>query len=577
MILTNHSEKAPNTKIMKLIRLRFIFAGLIAFGFSVSPIFSQTNAKTVEFVTNPATVSGKVTVEGKVAANVSIGIVKVSASLNDKPQATAKTDAEGKFSLENLPAGSYFLRPEIPGFVFPNEKDTKSFGYQGKPIVLEAGENLENADLKLVRGAIITGRLTDSEGKPLISEQIRLETFNEKGEKTYARYDFYAGQGMTDDRGVYRFYGLKTGKYLVSFGLDVKKGGINETNGVTKKSYYSLIYYPSVQNEKDAKTVELNVGETAENIDLRTGRKSPAFTISGTLYDEETGKPFGKARTYAMAIPSEEGVDGYSSGDSIKEDGNFKLKGFLPGKYLLSIRFLNEAESEYFSPTTDVEITDKNLANIKIYAKKGLSISGVVKIENKSQTNIPVNLSSVGLVMFGDQFNLAKSFTSWRRTQIKADGAFRFSALQPGEIRIAPDTRTLGLEIAKIEKDGIPFEKINLVEGQSIKDLLVTIRYGTNRLQGEIRFEGEIPSDSEIRLIAKPTEQGRLDKSLTVADERGKFLLEGLTPEQYDVKVILAKKSEKWSDTNGKILAQMRVILVGGVEGQTIFNVNLNQ
>lgn len=563
---------------MKLIQLRFIFAGFIIFGFSVSPSFSQTDTKTVEFVTNPAKVSGKVTVEGKAAANISIGITKASADRNDKPQTTAKTDADGKFSLENLPSGSYYLRPEIPGFVFPNEKDTKSFGYEGKQIVLEAGENLENADLKLVRGAIITGKLNDGEGKPLISEQIRLQTFNEKSEKTYARYDYYAGQGLTDDRGVYRFYGLKAGKYLVSFGLDAKKGGINETNGVTKKSYYALIYYPSVQSEKDAKIVELNVGETAENIDLRTGKKSPAFTISGMLYDEETGKPFGKAQTYAMAIPSEEGVDGYSSGDSIKEDGSFKLKGFLPGKYLLQIRFFNETESEYFSPTTDIEITDKNLVNLKIYAKKGLSISGNVRLENKSQTNIPVNVSSIGLIMFGDQFNLAKTFTSTRRTKIKADGTFRFAALQPGEVKISPDNGILGLKIAKIEKDGVPFEKINLVEGQSIKDLLLTIRYGTNRLQGEIQFEGgEVPVDSEVRLIAKPTEPGRLDKSFAIADERGKFLLEGVTPEQYDVRVIIAKKNEEWDDSAGKIVAQTRILLVSGVEGQVVFNVNLNQ
>ncbi len=207
-----------------------------------------------------------------------------------------------------------------------------------------------------------------------------------------------------------------------------------------------------------------------------------------------------------------------------------------------------------------------------------MSISGVVKIENKSQTNIPVNLSSVGLVMHGDQFNLAKSFTSWRRTQIKADGAFRFAALQPGEVKISPDNGILGLKIAKIEKDGVPFEKINLVEGQSIKDLLLTIRYGTNRLQGEIQFEGgEVPVDSEVRLIAKPTEPGRLDKSFAIADERGKFLLEGVTPEQYDVRVIIAKKNEEWDDSAGKIVAQTRILLVSGVEGQVVFNINLNQ
>ncbi len=562
---------------MKFIRFTFRFVGLLILisGFLVSPTFSQT--KETEFITNQATVSGKISIEGKPAANVAIGIIKASADWDDKPQATAKTDADGKFLLENLPAGSYYLRPEVAGFIYAGANDDESFRGEGKAVILEAGEKLENADIKLVRGAALTGRLTDSEGKPLISEQIKLETYNEKGEKTFARYNYYSGQGLTDDRGVYRFYGLKAGKYIVSFGLDAKKGGVNESNGVMKKSYHSLTYYPSVQNEKDAKIVELNVGETAENIDLRMGKKGQAFKISGKLLNEETGKPFEKERAFVSAIPTEVEADFGFPNDSVKEDGSFELRGFLPGKYIINMRFF--PETEFFVPSTNFEINDKDLTNLKIYGKKGLSLSGFAKLENKSQTNIPVNLQSIGLLIFGDQFNLAKTFKSDRRTQIKSDGTFRFPALQSGELTLITYSGVFGLKIAKIEKEGVPLEKINLVEGQSIKDLLVTIRYGTNRLQGEIRFAdgGGVPSDSEIRLIAKPTEQGRLDKSEAIADERGKFLLEGLTPEQYDVKVVIAKKNEDWNDSNGKILAQTRIFLVAGVDGQTVFNVNLNQ
>jgi hypothetical protein len=311
---------------MKTIRLQITF-GAIAVLFTcffVLQIFSQT--KETDFVTNPATVSGKILIEGKAAANVSIGIIKASADWDDKPQATAKSDEEGKYLLENLPAGSYYLRPESAGFIFAEKTDVKNFRGEGKAVVLEAGEKLENTDIKLVRGAVITGRLTDSNGKPLISEQIKLETFNEKGEKTPARYDYYGGQGLTDDLGVYRFYGLKAGKYLVSFGLDAKKGGVNESNGVTKKSYYPLTYYPSVQNEKDAKIIETNFGETAENIDLRMGKKGQAFKISGKIINKETDKPFEKTQTFAMAIPSETEADFGFANDSVKEDGSFELE-----------------------------------------------------------------------------------------------------------------------------------------------------------------------------------------------------------------------------------------------------------
>ncbi|MEP7039282.1 MAG: hypothetical protein ABI891_13185, partial [Acidobacteriota bacterium] len=62
---------------MKLIQLRVVFAGFVICGFFVLQAFSQTNI--TESVTNPATVSGKIFVEGKAAANISIGIIKASA------------------------------------------------------------------------------------------------------------------------------------------------------------------------------------------------------------------------------------------------------------------------------------------------------------------------------------------------------------------------------------------------------------------------------------------------------------------------------------------------------------------
>ncbi len=557
---------------MKSIQLKYLFVILF-----VSSNFAQTPETNV--VVDPATVSGKVSVEGKAAANVLVAIVKASARYNEKPQATARTDADGKFSLEQIPAGSYYLQPEIPGFVFADDDDGKSFGYNGKFVILEAGEKVENFNIRLVRGAVITGKLIDGDGKPLISEQIKLETYNEKSEKVFARYDFFAGQGLTDDLGVYRFYGLKAGKYLVSFGLSAKNGGIYESNGVTKKFYYPQVFYSSATAEKDAKIVELSVGETVENIDLRTGKKNSTFSVSGTLINEEIGKPFEKSNGYIMAIPlGEESEFGYAR-DSVKENGSFKLEGFLPGKYTVKIRFFPENETEFYSPQTVFEVGDKNLTNLKIYAKKGLSLSGICVLENKSQNDIPVNLAGISLTAFGDQFNIGKRFTSYRQTQVNPDGTFRFAALEAGEVKILLSNRIPGLKIKKIEKDGVPFEKINLVKDKSLKDLLVTIRYGTNRLRGEIRFEngGEVPADSEIRLIAKPSESGRLDKSRAVADERGKFLLEDLTPEHYVVQIFLAKKADDWDASPGKLLAEKLVTLVGDVESQTVFEIKLNQ
>ena len=44
----------------------------------------------------------------------------------------------------------------------------------GKTLIITAGETVEGIDFTLARGGVITGRVIDSEGGPLIEEPITL-------------------------------------------------------------------------------------------------------------------------------------------------------------------------------------------------------------------------------------------------------------------------------------------------------------------------------------------------------------------------------------------------------------------
>jgi hypothetical protein len=184
------------------------------------------------------------------------------------------------------------------------------------------------------------------------------------------------------------------------------------------------------------------------------------------------------------------------------------------------------------------------------------------------------------LYMFGKQFN-GLNYSTNSQSEIKEDGSFSFKGVEAGEVEIAAITfpQIIGLKLAKIEQDGVSLEKVIIPEGKSLKNLLVTVRYGTCRARGEVRIEnGTIPPNAEIRLVAKPTASGRLDRVYAIADERGKFLLEGLTPEEYEVGVAIAERQQDWGrETPLNFLAKSRITLTNGVDGQLIFTVNLEQ
>lgn len=112
-------------------------------------------------------ISGKVTLGGKPAAGIPVAALGNDPISRRAPVKTT-TDSEGHFRLFGLAAAAYQIMPLTPSLI-PAERNLAA-GYDpyygaAKTILLSAGESVEDVDLKLVRGAVITGRITDDEGK----------------------------------------------------------------------------------------------------------------------------------------------------------------------------------------------------------------------------------------------------------------------------------------------------------------------------------------------------------------------------------------------------------------------------
>jgi len=126
-------------------------------------------------------------------------------------QRTTLTDDEGRFVFTLLPAGRYNVNTSKAGYV-NIAYGAKAPGRAGTPIQLADGQKLEAKPISLPRGGVVTGIVLDEHGEPAPGTPVRaMREVIRTGEKRLES----AGNDTTDDRGMYRVYGLQPGKYIV--------------------------------------------------------------------------------------------------------------------------------------------------------------------------------------------------------------------------------------------------------------------------------------------------------------------------------------------------------------------------
>ncbi|HEX5082463.1 MAG TPA: carboxypeptidase regulatory-like domain-containing protein [Blastocatellia bacterium] len=89
-------------------------------------------------------ITGRVTIENEAASGVVVALQRASSnSPAPAPIARATTDKEGRFQMNNLPEGQYYLVPLAPAYFAPSEDRVMA---AGKPATLTKDETLEGIE-----------------------------------------------------------------------------------------------------------------------------------------------------------------------------------------------------------------------------------------------------------------------------------------------------------------------------------------------------------------------------------------------------------------------------------------------
>lgn len=172
-------------------------------------------------------------------------------------------DEEGNFQITGLDPGLYNVTANIPGYVTDTDLST------GRPAAYRPGDTVS---LRLVKGGVVTGTVTDTQGEPVVGLGVRAYRVRDLDGRPFTSGYNPGLEDRTDDRGVYRIYGLLPGVYVVSA-------------GTTGRGYfygYASAYAGDVPTFFPSST-----RDTASELTVRAGQENAGVDIR---YRDEQGR-----------------------------------------------------------------------------------------------------------------------------------------------------------------------------------------------------------------------------------------------------------------------------------------------
>jgi carboxypeptidase family protein len=479
-------------------------------------------------------ISGRVVAEdgaGMAGVTVMLSVVAIQGS----PRRSTTTDEEGNFRFADLSPRPYSIS------VFGSRE------YVQPPAITGSDERRyyrpgENVQIALIRGGVITGRVTNAAGEPVIGIQVlAIRVRDADGRPT--RISGGPSQRLTDDRGVYRIYGLQRGGYIV-----VANSNTNYSGG---GAYYgeTPTYHPSSTRDAAAE-VTVASGTEASGIDIRY-RGEPGHAVSGRMTGVNLAESFATCVVYLTSAATGASFDLMYANPS--QGGAFTFYGVPDGEYdLTAERLEGQRDDKLASEPRRVTVRGADVTGVELRLSPRAAIEGKVvldqlpqRCEEKSQPAFEE------IILQARRDEAVKAPLPWhlsfpRDTTANEKGEFLLKSLDPARYRLrvslpgeswylksitAPASApTSGADIAR--------SGISLKAGERLSGVTVTIAEGATSLRGRVTPEKEgarLPAKLAVHLVPAETASANdvLRYAETVAEREGAFEFRNMAPGKY--------------------------------------------
>lgn len=373
------------------------------------------------------------------------------------------TGDDGRFVFAQLPAGRFSLTAEKPAYVKAYYGSKRPGRTPGAPIALANDQSVANITIALLRGAVISGTVRDEFGNPLSSAQVRaLQPAVVNGDRKLIDPPGPIRWEVTDDRGMYRIYGLLPGEYTVQAAGGGAGGfDLRQTTTIEIEAAMRELQTPSTRAGSPPSlgtaTPELpqisrgtalfpsgNTAATAQTFILAPGEERGGVDIVSSLARvvRVEGFSFGPNGPVSNALVGMANLTRgslYFSPGFVRPgaDGHFTIGGLGPGRYLLFGRGA-EGPTDANAPMTlytetEFTVSGEKISDLMMRFEPGVNVSGRLSFEGTQPPPQPatIRVSLTRLPIVPDAAVFVQPVT------VAADGRFTFSGVPAGRYRIA--------------------------------------------------------------------------------------------------------------------------------------------
>ena len=479
------------------------------------------------------------TVEGTVVdAATGAGLRNVEVSLRAAPGSapaaqssyTAATEKDGKFSITGVAPGAYRLSARRAGYL-QTEFGARGSGRQGTTLTLLPGQRMAGLEVRLRRGAAISGRVVDEYGDPVERVMVRAMRYRWTGSE---RQMSIQASTSTDDLGNYRLFGLEPGRYYLQVTPGVSSTVAAGQVGKQARLAYAPVYYPGTIEESAASPVEVTAGAELTGVNFTLARV-PAYRVTAQVLNL-TGAT---GRIMAMLRPkqgSDPGNTRITAADL--KTGRIDIQGVIPGSYLL-VAGMSEGGKSYMG-ILPVEVTDRDLTNLTITLDAGYEISGEVRLEDSDAADLSgVRVLAVGpaTVILGSAEG-STSFGTRAEAKVAGDGKFTLSGVFPDASNLSvtglPDgfyVRAIQLGDRDVLESGL-----DLTSGPPAGPLRIVLSGKAGTVSGTVTAADGKPAAGTTVVLIPRSEKRRTQSrfyKFTTTNPSGQFTLKNVDPGEY--------------------------------------------
>jgi hypothetical protein len=483
----------------------------------------------------PAAQDGRGQITGRVTASDGTPVVGATIRLSppgkEVPEGqtyTARTDSSGAFTVSDLPARLYEVNVQAGGFVrIPS----------GQRRIARIGDHLA---LTISRGGAITGRVTDADGHPLAV--VEVTAWRVRDEADRPNQEARAGKAWyTDDRGIYRIFGLPAGIYIVSVGSQGRHLATTFVVDILRGD--APTYHPAA-SRAGAKEVVVTEGGETTGIDIRH-RGIRGMTIRGNIAAQSSEKLetvwLLDAETKVVARETEASLE-----------GRFTFVGIENGTYLVVAHADLETDGSISDPVR-VTVQNRDIEDLTVPMFPLGTVVGKIAFtppsgelaERCGHPDTPLQETQFRLVAATPN-PLAGLLSLTLAGNPEDNDTFGIHKIPPGRYALTV-TPPAGWYVAAATEPGNPkpLGPVLLKKGATRNGIAVTLEFGAVTVKGSVSNLPKAAEDVErLRVHLVPLDEAQVENTTryyeTTIGPDGGFEFKNLAPGRYAV--IVQKK-----------------------------------